>query len=919
MAEEAHQEGNALYKAGQFAQSEQFYEKAASLNPKEPKHTSNLSAALYEQGKYTECISAVFKSWRVLKSQSTMDRIPFPPDADALAIKFVLRFSKANVNNFFKGLTSLHTPELEDDVARDIEKYATLERGLPVDAKVKEMTAVWNRWQAIKDRCSRHTDTECRKELQEAKRRLRALRIYKFAADPTLEHYTFGHDEIHSLLDRVDAETDEFSPRIETLDERHRSRLSYLFGGSGDARHVFGTLIDIVHKLHDASGFESTRVHLTLIDIHPATLARNLVIFALIHRISLSEDDVEKLELQTTLFYLYLGLAIPEYCNEIFMNVAKTLAIALSPGGAGLPAWLHVNERSAEAIVEVLQYWSTPLNKSTQTLMEMHKNFSSRKRGQTMFSQFPETFTTESDQDMRTEDVIYDCLQVLLPPKPLLHRHPELAGLVSSYLTAAPNTISAATEEVWKNWRPNPTLFDRNSTEHPLFSSVQGYPQVTMDPYQTLNTLMSFNLRINPRWNPPYGVIAFSIVSAFFENVVGAILKIGNNLRIEVVLEDAISGLPRLFAGDLGERPSDFPVTFNRIWLSNVPDYTNGILNEAVYVLPHHAAVSKDIQMTLSNCLLNTTAFASFYDFCYNYTLLGIEELPQFLGCGLFLRRDGSLYQEIIALMPLPLPLPLEELAPKAKLYKWLSHLLLCILCNGNPLPPLRRVDLPNNLNSLFRLLVHLEKVGFPSHWLGEFVQMIVTDSLITSMKPYLGRLPIPPSAGMNTTSPRKVHLGSWKAELEVILATVGPALPFPVDIPTEYPSFEDIRTYKAIVKAIDLRKHPFFRAWAPLSSPFVMTAGLIFYKPNAKVDAEGLAHHVSMILEGDPELSAVQTQIMLCAEKVDLRKGEIEWRISRKWYEKMKEEEWKMAVYRTDLAIATTEPLSAEKWLEVS
>lgn len=45
-------------------------------------------------------------------------------------------------------------------------------------------------------------------------------------------------------------------------------------------------------------------------------------------------------------------------------------------------------------------------------------------------------------------------------------------------------------------------------------------------------------------------------------------------------------------------------------------DYTNGILNIAVYILPYHTTPTGN-QMTMSNCLLNTQAFRTIQDFCY--------------------------------------------------------------------------------------------------------------------------------------------------------------------------------------------------------------------------------------------------------------------------------------------------------------
>ena len=94
---------------------------------------------------------------------------------------------------------------------------------------------------------------------------------------------------------------------------------------------------------------------------------------------------------------------------------------------------------------------------------------------------------------------------------------------------------------------------------------------VTMDPYQTIETMMLFNHRIQSDRHLAHGPIVFSVVSGFFRHVVDAIRKLGERFTIELVLEDVVSGLPKLFSGDLGERPVDFPMRFTRMWLSNVP------------------------------------------------------------------------------------------------------------------------------------------------------------------------------------------------------------------------------------------------------------------------------------------------------------------------------------------------------------
>lgn len=66
-------------------------------------------------------------------------------------------------------------------------------------------------------------------------------------------------------------------------------------------------------------------VHMTLIDIHPATLARVIVIFALLQQILVARTKNEKskvVELHATLFYLYISTVMPDYCCQLWVHSA---------------------------------------------------------------------------------------------------------------------------------------------------------------------------------------------------------------------------------------------------------------------------------------------------------------------------------------------------------------------------------------------------------------------------------------------------------------------------------------------------------------------------------------------------------------------------------------------------------------------
>lgn len=64
------------------------------------------------------------------------------------------------------------------------------------------------------------------------------------------------------------------------------------------------------------------KVHFTLMDIHPAPLARILVIFSILDQIRLSKDSSKRVELHAALFYLYTSVLMPDYCHQMLVFFA---------------------------------------------------------------------------------------------------------------------------------------------------------------------------------------------------------------------------------------------------------------------------------------------------------------------------------------------------------------------------------------------------------------------------------------------------------------------------------------------------------------------------------------------------------------------------------------------------------------------
>lgn len=89
------------------------------------------------------------------------------------------------------------------------------------------------------------------------------------------------------------------------------------------ARHVFGSIIGL-HKAYATLDQErklSFNVHLTMLDIQPTALARDLCILILLNDLMSAERGTElETEIKATLFYVYTAVLMPAYCHERYVH-----------------------------------------------------------------------------------------------------------------------------------------------------------------------------------------------------------------------------------------------------------------------------------------------------------------------------------------------------------------------------------------------------------------------------------------------------------------------------------------------------------------------------------------------------------------------------------------------------------------------
>jgi hypothetical protein len=108
-----------------------------------------------------------------------------------------------------------------------------------------------------------------------------------------------GHDSPEPLYDS-------------TLAETGRKKISLLFGGIRDCRNVHCTFMHILEDRLNGR-LKGQTFHLTLVDIKPAVIARDLVLFLLMDDLSkvIRTNPSKRSLLQARLYYAYLSPTMP--------------------------------------------------------------------------------------------------------------------------------------------------------------------------------------------------------------------------------------------------------------------------------------------------------------------------------------------------------------------------------------------------------------------------------------------------------------------------------------------------------------------------------------------------------------------------------------------------------------------------------
>lgn len=159
-------------------------------------------------------------------------------------------------------------------------------------------------------------------------------------------------------------------------------------------RHALATIAGLFQSYKKLSKKRKSlfNTHLTLLDIHPTAITRDLCMLMLLHQLTTATDAVERAEIKATLMYSFCAAVMPGYCFERYaylfdvghrrfrvdvrawcslMSVVQDLLERLTKSPPALPEWLHVETKTVPEVLRALGYWTRAV-KSTRKMLANH-------------------------------------------------------------------------------------------------------------------------------------------------------------------------------------------------------------------------------------------------------------------------------------------------------------------------------------------------------------------------------------------------------------------------------------------------------------------------------------------------------------------------------------------------------------------
>ncbi|KAF1814279.1 hypothetical protein P152DRAFT_393392 [Eremomyces bilateralis CBS 781.70] len=723
MAGNLREEGNALYKQRKFLDALPLYYQAANTDPEDYRPYLNLSAVLFELGKYKQSVEYG------QKALSTMnDEVRQGVSGERVSA----RIAKARV------------------VLKDADNFSTTGESKGLDP--------------------------------------RHLPRYKPTIGRHLEFFSVGHDTPMSLL------TEDMCEECPDDD-----RLAFFFGGIGDARHFYYTLTFFAASEYRRK--TTRKIHFTLNDILPDVFARDLVFFILLDELSYETqkaptDKATQLELDkkvATLFYLYLCPLVPTYVNDELQRVIrKTMSMLEGRGQERLPSWIYFAPVTCNTIIPLLRSWQSDVFAlhSTREIQTKAKLESQKSRINIASLVDQMGMVGLHDQQETNEEKDYFATIMVSPPPRLINAFEQDLGKLLD-LPRTESRLNKIEQYIGKNWKVNATMFNVASEKAGYFSDCGNNP---------FEFGKAVSLAVGTEHGPKQTSGLYATGYLFFSSVATALAESRDRIFVETQLGDATKLLEDTRIGLVQNRDSTWPIQYDHVHLSNVPDYVGGPVASFLYGIP--ILKSKSYARYSSTCLRNPSHFPTVDHFISEYLCLQDSETTRKIFPYKEPFLEGPEGPEDPADIPdlfsqsgywswsriRDPPLNFTELLSRNETETWLYQLSLKTIL---PVPRERysfsQIFSPLNLTIIFRVAIYLHQTGYPAHWLADALENLLANTVTTTARP-ARRSPLRPTDLRKPVPAKRLTFAPFLAEFRSLAAQWAPVLPFGISsthIPT--------------------------------------------------------------------------------------------------------------------------------------
>ncbi|KAI0843718.1 hypothetical protein F5Y06DRAFT_9719 [Hypoxylon sp. FL0890] len=771
--------GNDLYRKGKLGEAVKAYEKAASLAPSDPSPLSNLSAANFEAGKYSECVDFATKALSLLKDDA---------NAAVARQRLLIRQAKAY----------LHLSRLEEAVKLFDQLNPT-----------KEKEDLSNLCNGSKEFATFSA------QLASSREAILQLPRLRPSIQDEPDYFGPGHDEAKSL----------YTPELEKS-AGDDPVLSIMLCGCGDARHFFQTLLRYSSRKKGAQ-----KLCATLLDHKPAVIARDLIFFSLLEKATIDEESKEITLL--SLSYLYCTQIIPPFVWEQLQETINDLVRKLEKKQQPLTsAWLLMSQMGM--VVQQLKTWQKgPATEYKTSLIRRVVTESLPDR-----VAYP-----DCEADLQAFDdfsVMFPPSAVLSRFEPALsaliigyqHGNKRTRKRISDYLDKHWKVNPTLIDVKWQARQQPGDVPTMEVDPSGIVKALTGNSSKLDTPNRKS---MYCVLKHAGLFFEKVGLAMLSLKDRLMiEMIIGDMTEVLERLRHGKMVR------PQQETDSEGRKPSDWPQKYHIIHMSNIPDYIGGPLMSFLYAPP---LLREGFGTGLMSCVLrNPRAWLSLDHINAEYLLMYDRAMIQ-NHFSVRLANDAIFNASLPMRMGMPYSCmignyqrwercrnelsSLEGLMPRATLSKWLfAHFLkLCL-----PFPraldedPTDENDLglvfaPFNMTLFIRLLVQMAELGYPGHWLSNVIISICGGEITTTARAPRQHV-LDPVAVDKVYTCRTVNVKPWTAEFTTLVAQWRALLPFAVVVRSGIlPSPENIAEYSV--------NFPMYPTRDPLNVPHFM---LVFW-----------------------------------------------------------------------------------------